>query len=151
MRRGGPCMNDEMAANVKIKLLSSIRPLEGDEESYEMWLHGSLVERAGTPYLKYEEVQENQTIQTTIKMTSERALIMRSGAIKMRLPLNIEQQEAGHYHNVFGVIPIETKTHDLQFTHLENKGHFIAKYDLIINGASVGKYKLDIEFQEVEA
>ena len=144
-------MTGEIAQTVKIKLLSTIQPIDGQAESYEMWLNGSFVMRAGTPYLRYEEVQEDQTIQTTIKLTSERALIMRSGAVKMRLPLNREKQQAGHYHNVFGMIPIETKTHQLQFNQQAEKGQFIAQYDLLINGASVGNYKLEIDYQEVKA
>lgn len=142
-------MTYEVANNVKIKLLSTILPTEGEEESYEMWLQGSVIERAGIPYLRYEEEQEDQTIRTTIKLTSDKALIMRNGAIKMRLPLNKEQQEAGHYDNVFGMIPIETKTHTLIADRNNDNGRFIAHYDLIINGSTVGNYKLEIDYQEV--
>ena len=142
-------MTNELANNVKIKLMSSITPIEGEEEHYEMWLHGTLVERAGTPYIKYEEVQENQKIETTIKCTSEKALILRSGAVKMRLPLNSVAVQDGHYENMYGQIPLQTKTTTLLFEQEGNKGRFLANYDLIINGESVGHYKLELQYQEV--
>lgn len=142
-------MANVLADNVKIKLISSITPTEGEEERYEMWLHGTLVERAGTPYIKYEEVQENQKIETTIKCTSEKALILRSGAVKMRLPLNSVAVQDGHYENMYGQIPLQTKTTTLLFEQEENKGRFLANYDLLINGESVGHYKLELQYQEV--
>ena len=142
-------MANELADNVKIKLISSITPTEGEEERYEMWLHGTLVERAGTPYIKYEEVQEDQKIETTIKCTSGKALILRSGAVKMRLPLNSLAVQDGHYENMYGQIPLQTKTTTLLFEQEGNKGRFLANYDLLINGESVGHYKLELQYQEV--
>ena len=142
-------MTNELANNVKIKIISSIKPTEGEEERYEMWLHGTLVERAGTPYIKYEEVQDDQKVETTIKCTSEKALILRNGAVKMRLPLNRVAVQNGHYENMYGQIPLQTNTTNLLFEQEENKGRFLANYDLIINGASVGHYKLEIQYQEV--
>lgn len=142
-------MTNELTNNVKIKLISSITPTEGEEERYEMWLHGTLVERAGTPYIKYEEVQEDQKIETTIKCTSKKALILRSGAVKMRLPLNSVAVQDGHYENIYGQIPLQTRTTNLLFEQEEDKGRFLANYDLLINGASVGHYKLELQYQEV--
>ena len=142
-------MPNETTNNVKIKLVSSITPLEGDVETYEMWLQGAFIEKAGSPYLRYEEVQEEQSIMTTIKLASEKALILRSGAVKMRLPLNIDQLEAGHYKNVLGEIPIGIQTNTLNFDGAQKSGQFTANYDLLIDGNSVGNYVLEIHYQEV--
>jgi uncharacterized beta-barrel protein YwiB (DUF1934 family) len=142
-------MPNETTNNVKIKLVSSITPLEGDVETYEMWLQGAFIEKAGSPYLRYEEVQEEQSIMTTIKLASEKALILRSGAVKMRLPLNIDQLEAGHYKNALGEIPIGIQTNTLNFDGAQKSGQFTANYDLLIDGNSVGNYVLEIHYQEV--
>lgn len=142
-------MPNETTNNVKIKLVSSITPLEGDAETYEMWLQGAYIEKAGSPYLRYEEVQENQSVMTTIKLASEKALILRSGAVKMRLPLNIDQLEAGHYKNALGEIPIDIQTNTLNFDGAHKSGQFTANYDLLIDGNSVGNYALEIHYQEV--
>ena len=142
-------MPNETTNNVKIKLVSSITPLEGDVETYEMWLQGAFIEKAGSPYLRYEEVQEDQSVMTTIKLASEKALILRSGAVKMRLPLNIDQLEAGHYKNALGEIPIDIQTNTLNFDGAQKSGQFTANYDLLIDGNSVGYYALEIHYQEV--
>jgi len=82
-------MTNEARSQVNIKLISTIRPIDGESESQEMWLTGQLLEKAGSLYLKYEEVLDDKIIHTTMKLGNERALIMRAGAVNMRLPLNI--------------------------------------------------------------
>lgn len=142
-------MND-IGTKVKIKLVSKIIPTDGELETYEMWLQGSLINKSGSNYLRYEEVQEEHTVQTTIKLNNDQAFIMRSGGISMRLPLNKKQLENGHYENMYGSLPIVTKTNELSHERINDtiEGRFYAQYDLIVNGASVGNYTLDIHYSE---
>ncbi len=86
---------NEVKSQVNIKLISTIRPIDGESETLEMWLDGQLINKADSLYLKYEEMQDDKTIRTTMKLDTERALIMRAGAVKMRLPLNIFEQQIG--------------------------------------------------------
>lgn len=139
----------DVGTDVKIKLVSSIVPTEGDQETYEMWLRGSFIEKSGAHYLRYEEVQDDQTIRTTVKLTNEQAFIMRNGAVNMRLPLNTIQQERGRYESTFGTIPLMTKTSQLSYERLETGGQFRTEYELIIDGSSVGHYTLEINYTEV--
>ncbi len=143
-------MANEARSQVNIKLISTIRPIEGEFESYEMWLTGQLLEKAGSMYLKYEEVQEGKTIRTTMKLGNERALIMRAGAVNMRLPLNIIEQQTGHYESEFGSMPLVIQTKEMTFIKRAVSGDFHVQYDLLMGGQSVGKYTLDITFTEVQ-
>ncbi|MFF2178626.1 DUF1934 domain-containing protein [Lysinibacillus sp. NPDC058147] len=143
-------MANEARSQVNIKLISTIRPIDGDSESYEMWLTGQLLEKAGSMYLKYEEVQEDKTIRTTMKLGNEQALIMRTGAVKMRLPLNIIEQQIGHYESEFGSMPLVIHTKKMTYTQQAVSGDFHVQYDLLMGGQSVGNYKLDITFTEVQ-
>ncbi|WP_068985262.1 MULTISPECIES: DUF1934 domain-containing protein [Lysinibacillus] len=143
-------MANEARSQVNIKLISTIRPIDGESESYEMWLTGQLLEKAGSMYLKYEEVQEDKTIRTTMKLGNEQALIMRAGAVKMRLPLNIIEQQTGHYESEFGSMPLVIETKKMTFTKQAISGDFHVQYDLLMGGQSVGNYTLDITFTEVQ-
>ncbi|MGE7672034.1 DUF1934 domain-containing protein [Lysinibacillus sp. NPDC094403] len=143
-------MANEARSQVNIKLISTIRPIDGESESYEMWLTGQLLEKAGSMYLKYEEVQEDKTIRTTMKLGNEQALIMRAGAVKMRLPLNIIEQQIGHYESEFGSMPLVIHTKNMTFTKQAVSGDFHVQYDLLMGGQSVGNYTLDITFTEVQ-
>jgi len=143
-------MANEARSQVNIKLISRIHPIDGESESYEMWLTGQLLEKAGSIYLKYEEVQEDKTIRTIMKLGNEQALIMRNGAVKMRLPLNIIEQQMGHYESDFGSMPLVIDTKEMTFTKQAVSGDFHVQYDLLMGGQSVGNYTLDITFTEVQ-
>lgn len=143
-------MANEVRSQVNIKLISTIHPSDGESESYEMWLKGQLLEKAGSLYLKYEEVQEDKTIRTTMKLGQEKALIMRAGAVNMRLPLNIIEQQMGHYESEFGSMPLVIDTKKMTFTKQAVGGDFHVQYDLLMGGQSVGNYTLDITFTEVQ-
>ncbi|MEX3745232.1 MULTISPECIES: DUF1934 domain-containing protein [Lysinibacillus] len=143
-------MANEARSQVNIKLISTIRPIDGESESYEMLLTGQLLEKAGSMYLKYEEVQEDKTIRTTMKLGNEQALIMRAGAVKMRLPLNIIEQQTGHYESEFGSMPLVIDTKKMTYTKQAISGDFHVQYDLLMGGQSVGNYTLDITFTEVQ-
>ena len=143
-------MANEVRSHVNIKLISTIRPNDGESESYEMWLKGQLLEKAGSLYLKYDEVQEDKTIRTTMKLGHEKALIMRAGAVNMRLPLNIIEHQKGHYESEFGSMPLVIDTKNMMFTKQATSGDFHVQYDLLMGGQSVGNYTLDITFTEVQ-
>ncbi|MGE7947864.1 DUF1934 domain-containing protein [Lysinibacillus sp. NPDC093688] len=143
-------MANEARSQVNIKLISTIRPIEGESEGYEMLLTGQLLEKAGSIYLRYEEVQEDKIIRTTMKLGNEQALIMRNGAVKMRLPLNIIEQQMGHYESELGSMPLVIDTKEMTFTKQAVSGDFHVQYDLLMGGQSVGNYTLDITFTEVQ-
>lgn len=140
----------DVGNKVKIKLVSSIIPTEGERETYEMWLNGVVIDKNGTYFLRYEEVQDEHHIKTTIRLTDDTSFIMRKGAIDMRMPLNVEQQERGHYNSPYGDLPITTKTYELAVERTNFSGAFKTQYDLIIGGNAVGNYTLDITFTEVQ-
>lgn len=100
--------------------------------------------------MKYEEVQEDKSIRTTMKLGNEQALIMRNGAVKMRLPLNIIEQQMGHYESELGSMPLVIDTKEMTFTKQAVSGDFHVQYDLLMGGQSVGNYTLDITFTEVQ-
>ncbi|RHW40042.1 DUF1934 domain-containing protein [Lysinibacillus yapensis] len=136
---------------VKIKLNSTIVPTDGEEETYEMWLDGSLIKKTGKMYLRYEEQQSEGTINTTVKMDNHQALILRSGGVKMRLPFDRMQEQQGHYETHFGTMPIVTKTHHLSHENGDESkvnGTFKIQYDLLVSDQAVGKYTLEIQYVE---
>ncbi|MCM3389543.1 DUF1934 domain-containing protein [Ureibacillus chungkukjangi] len=138
---------------VKIKLNSTILPIDGEKENYEMWLDGALVKKSGKSYLRYVEQLEEKEIRTTVKMGNEDAFILRGGGVKMRLPFNTIKEEIGEYETQFGSMPIITKTKHLSYDYNEDNqlsGKFNVQYDLIISGQSVGKYTLEIQYSEVQ-
>ncbi|MER2088514.1 MAG: DUF1934 domain-containing protein [Sporosarcina sp.] len=140
----------EKERNVKIKLQSSIRHPGQDEEKHELNATGLLIEKAGKPYLKYEEEQGGKRIQTIVRLDSSDALIMRRGAVNMRLPFIEAGERSGTYGNGPAAFDLVVKTEKLDFTERKDGsgGRFNVNYNLHAEGSLLGTYELTITYTE---
>lgn len=135
---------------VQIRLHSSIKHPGQDKETHELQAMGRYIEKTNSLYLKYEEEQNGQKIQTTVKMDDSDALIMRSGAVKMRLPFDTERTRPGEYGNGPASMKLLVKTKRLEFTEKEERGdgRFNVAYELHAEGALLGTYEITITYSE---
>lgn len=135
---------------VKIHLKTRIQ--HGDEkDSFELISIGRYYEKEDSFFLKYDEVQEEGTIHTIFKMKrDEEALILRSGAVKMRMVFKEDEEHAGSYESQLGTLMITTKTSKLTHTanRTKNDGEINLSYQLYMQGSPVGKYEMDISYKE---
>lgn len=136
---------------VKILLHSSIQHPGQDKETSEIELTGSYIAKPQSSYLKYEEQQQQGNVQTTVKMSEEKALIMRSGAINMRLPFELNEIRSGQYINGPARLKLYVKTHAIEFKEEPNSsnGRFHVQYQLIDGHAKVGTYEITMTYTEV--
>jgi uncharacterized beta-barrel protein YwiB (DUF1934 family) len=137
-----------MSQQVKVRLKTTIQQPNEEPEIYELWSSGLLFKKGNHSYLKYEEIQEEQTIKTTVKMGIKEALVLRSGAVNMRLPFLLDTEQIGSYESEYGTLMANTKTRHIEFEKNQQDGHFIIKYELIISGQSVGDYTLEFYYTE---
>lgn len=141
----------EMQTPVKIHLVTIARQ-EDDEEKYELTLFGRYYRKGNSVYLKYDEVQEEGTVHTIVKISEDEALILRSGLIKMRLSFRLSEQRNGSHESPFGSLMLSTSTKTL--THHESNdivnGRISLKYDLAMQGAHTGEYEMRIDYREDE-
>jgi uncharacterized beta-barrel protein YwiB (DUF1934 family) len=137
-----------MSKQVKVRLKTTIQQPNEEPEIYELWASGLLIEKGTHSYLKYDEIQEEQTIKTTVKMGLKEALVLRSGGINMRLPFLLGEDQTGSYEGEYGSLMVKTKTRQMTFEKSEQTGHFIVQYELIIDGQPIGDYKLEFQYTE---
>lgn len=134
--------------HVQIQLHSSIQHPGQKKDSVKLKVAGQQIVKNGTSYLQYEEQHDGQTIQSTIKLGHDEALIMRSGAVKMRLPLALGGTRNGQYNNEHMALPLIVKTKKLQYEENEQSGSFTVQYELHADGSLLGKYELSITYVE---
>ena len=79
-------MSQPLKTAVNVRLLTVIRHPDVAEETFDLQTTGVLTLKGEQPYLVYEEMQDDKTVRTTVKLSSESSMIMRSGGVKMRLP-----------------------------------------------------------------
>jgi uncharacterized beta-barrel protein YwiB (DUF1934 family) len=119
-------------------------------ETYELIAFGRYKKTASAVYIRYTEAMEVGNIDTTVKITDKETLILRNGAIKMRMIFHPGHQVSGTYHTPHGLMEIITDTKTLQYSFNEktNEGQISLQYDLSMQGALAGTYDLEIKFKE---
>ncbi|WP_203363469.1 DUF1934 family protein [Bacillus sp. REN10] len=145
-------MNQQAHIPVNICLNTSIE-IDGEQETYELTLSGEFHEKSNGFFLKYDEVQEEGTVHTVVKFSDNEALILRSGAVKMRLPFSLNEQRNGSHDSPYGTLLLNTQTktltHNCTYTQQTVQGTLALSYNLLMQGSPVGQYKMNITFQGV--
>lgn len=122
----------------------------GVKDEYTTGANGFFYKKGSGVYLQYEEVSEEGSIRTILKMGRGEALLLRSGSVKMRMPFRLGEETRGSYNTQYGTLPVSAVTDKLAQAIRENGrgGMFMLKYDLQIAGAPAGTYSLAITFEE---
>lgn len=129
---------------VKINVKTTI----DHDETFELMVFGTYFEKGNAAYLRYEEAVEEGSVRTIVKMAHNDALILRGGAIKMRLPFELNRKLNGSYEMPFGQFATVTKAKRIDFSYENGKGHFEVLYDFSMEGVEASTYQLEIAFQE---
>jgi len=133
-----------MQKAVKIKLTTIIRQPDVEDQQMELWSQGTLTVKNNRRYLQYEEQLEELSIRTTVKISENEAVIMRSGGLQMRLPFLLHKEQTGNLTNEQGSFMLTTKAHELSISDTR----FKVRYDLAMGSAHVGEYEMEIQFLE---
>ena len=139
-------MSTPLQKTVNIRLVSTIRHPNVQEETINIEIKGTLTLKGEQYYLVYEEMQDQKKTRTTVKLGGQTALILRSGGVKMRLPFERGELQTGSYDTQYGTLIITTNTKHLHF----DDGHFQVEYELIINEEVAGTYTLELIYTEAE-
>ncbi|MEH7251147.1 DUF1934 domain-containing protein [Neobacillus niacini] len=129
---------------VKINVKTTI----DQDETFELLVFGTYFEKGNAAYLRYEEVMEEGSVRTIVKMGIDAALILRGGAVKMRLPFEVNRRLNGSYEMPFGQFATETMVKKMDYSYENGKGSFSVLYDFSMEGAAKNTYELEIVFQE---
>ena len=135
---------------VTIQLNTTISNGETDE-TYELLTFGTMQNKAGTWYLRYDEVQNDlENVHTILKWAPEEVFIMRNGKVKMRQRFLKGLMTVGTYESPYGVMQMLTTTKNMDHTYNEDAkaGKMILTYALNMNGNDIGQYKMEIHYKE---
>lgn len=142
-------MTADVQTPVKIHLTTKIR-LDGEEDTFEMILFGYYYRKKNAVFLKYDEVQEEGTVHTLVKVDDEEATIFRKGIINMRMKFRLNEQKDGSHASEYGSLLLSTDTKKLALQERADKceGTINLGYDLYMQGTHAGKYDMEIQYRE---
>ncbi|WP_227394521.1 DUF1934 domain-containing protein [Jeotgalibacillus aurantiacus] len=139
----------ENSTPVSIHLTTVITQPDGSKEALSFRSEGEWIQKNDIHYLKYDETQETGTVRTIVKMEEDSAVILRSGALKMRLAFRRGDKMMSSYESEYGTLSMITDTKI--YTHTtpgSEKGRFHIRYGLEMQGSSVGSYDMTIDYKE---
>ncbi|MCM3586836.1 DUF1934 domain-containing protein [Mesobacillus maritimus] len=116
-----------------------------NKEPYELIAFGRYSKKGSSAYLQYDEMMTEGTIHTTVKLKEEEVLILRKGAVDMRLHFIANKKTPGTYKTDQGLMLTEANTKKIN---LED-GRVEIRYDLAIQGSHAGTYHMNIQYEEV--
>ena len=135
-------------SNPEISVKIHVKTTIDQQETFELTVFGRYFQKGNADFLQYEEMIEEGSVRTIVKMTSDEALILRGGALKMRLPLQLNRTLNGSYELPFGEFSTQTRARQMDYSYENGKGHFDILYDFSMDGSPAGTYHLEIAFQE---
>lgn len=144
-------MSNVSAQQVPVKIHVTTQIHNGNNKESIEWIgFGQYLEKDNSKYIKYEEIIEEGTIKTIIKVSENEGLILRSGAVKMRLPFVLNKQQNGSYDSPYGVFQLVTNTKriTLELYNDQTSGMLDLLYDLKMQGNKNGTYHMTIVFKE---
>ncbi|WHY86210.1 DUF1934 domain-containing protein [Neobacillus novalis] len=130
--------------NTEIPVKINVKTTIDEQEAFELVVFGRASHKGDAFFLQYEEVLEEGTVRTIVKVATEEALILRGGAVKMRLPFRLNKILRGSYEMPFGTFETTTFARKIERT----DGHIEILYDFAMQGSPGGTYHLEITFQE---
>ncbi|TCN24021.1 DUF1934 domain-containing protein [Mesobacillus foraminis] len=132
---------------VKVTVTTAIQDGE-QQETYELTTFGRYYKKGRSSYLQYDETMEEGVVHTTVKASGNEVLILRSGAIKMRLHLLQDKKTPGNYHSPYGLLQTEADTRKVDIAMGSSSGMIKVFYELAIQGAHAGTYQMNIDYKE---
>lgn len=149
-RRSAFCLSTtEIPVTITVKTTIS---QQEHSETMEITAPGHFYKKDNALFLKYEEKADIGTVRTVVKAGDKEALILRNGALKMKLPFMLDLERTGHYEMPFGTFETSTMTKKIDYSYQSEsgRGHIHILYDFSLQGSDAGTYELYISFLEVE-
>lgn len=144
-------MSSYPTEQLPVKITVNTTIYSGQEtETYELTTFGQYIRKTSSCFLRYEEILEEGTIKSLIKISDQEASIKRNGAINMKLSFQKNKSLKGSYETSLGVMEMKTTTSRLnhEFNEKAKKGEIDILYDLNMQGTHAGTYHLAITFEE---
>ncbi|HYK73304.1 MAG TPA: DUF1934 domain-containing protein [Pseudoneobacillus sp.] len=143
-------MVETKAEQTPVKIWVKTDIFQGDQkETFELVTFGRYYSKGQSSYLLYEEVMDVGNIKTSVKFSDGEAVILRSGALNMRLVFKKDHLMRGHYETPYGAMEMLTNTKKIgHVPSSEKDGVLDLLYELTTQGEVAGTYHMEITYKE---
>jgi uncharacterized beta-barrel protein YwiB (DUF1934 family) len=138
----------ETTTAVNIHMISSIKRDGAQVDRTSKELKGELIEKGTSYYLSYQENDpELGMSQHVLKLGIDQGVIMRRGAVSMRLPFILGEETSGEYQSPYGPLSMRALTDFFKMNWSGRSGAIHLKYNLELQGEPVGRFSLEFHLK----
>jgi uncharacterized beta-barrel protein YwiB (DUF1934 family) len=135
-------------SNNEIPVKINVKTTIDEQETMELVVFGRYFQKGQATYLQYEEVMDEGNVRTIVKAAADEMLILRSGAVNMRLPFQLGKRLSGRYELPFAALETATLAKKMDFSYDNGIGLVEIVYDFALEGDHAGTYHLEISFEK---
>ncbi len=133
--------------NARIQVKSKLGALQ-ESDYYDLYTTGVYTEKNGSYYIRYnDETLKQEPSSTTIKVTEDRLVIMRSGENESHLVIEKDKRSEGHYVTPVGSLLVGINNGKLNNRLSKQGGELDFSYDLDMNGKFVARNEISINIK----
>jgi uncharacterized beta-barrel protein YwiB (DUF1934 family) len=138
---------------VLVTVKSIQRDQDGKDFEIELVSTGKYYRKAKAQYIVYEEseITGMAGVTTVIKLTEDKAMLIRLGKIHQRQEFRKGETNRSTYVMPFGEIQVEMKTYELEVDLQDGIGTIVIGYDVLLEGLGSNYNQLTITVQEDKA
>jgi uncharacterized beta-barrel protein YwiB (DUF1934 family) len=136
-----------MNKSIKIKV-TGIHEIDGEKEKYITDTEGEYYLKNDKHYFRYEEETPYGTAKAMIKVSKDSLEVIKSGAVNMRLSLEVGKLIAGMYDTPYGSIPIDVNTKSIDVYEENNQIKVVASYKMMNNESVIASCELIIDARD---
>jgi uncharacterized beta-barrel protein YwiB (DUF1934 family) len=138
----------ETTTAVNIHMISRINREGAQVDQTDKELEGELIEKGTSYYLSYQENDpELGMSQHVLKLGTDQGVIIRRGAVSMRLPFILGEETSGEYQSPYGPFSMRALTDFFKMNWSGRSGDIHLRYNLELQGEPVGRFSLEFHLK----
>lgn len=139
-----------MEKQILIRFRSENGYVEGERDSAEFVVPGTLYLKNGKSYIKYTETlgDEKESFNVTVKAEENKVTILRYGEVNTQMVLEAGKKNVSYYETPCGALTVGVTADTMSIEIGERNGSLKLIYDVEIDGALSSRNSIFITYEE---
>lgn len=134
----------------KVKVhMKGTQIIDGVEDETMVNAEGYCTEKDGSYYIIYDEMIEEHTVKTMIKLGENTVEVIKRGDVESKMVFAPGAEDKFRYSTPFGLMDMMTKTDELNIFQSEGNFKINIQYDLYVGGVLTSKNKMFIRIRKI--
>lgn len=122
---------------------------EDNEDKIEFITKGNMFHKDGKYYIKYDQIDDNEVISTTVKIENEKVTILRYGSMNTQMIVEKGKKHLSYYETPQGAVTIGVYSDKVDVNIGEETGEIKLYYDVEFDNVLASRNAIEIKYKQV--